>query len=218
MTPDVTNETEPVVTILTEAFTGDPVMSWLFPGVAAHVAALDAWWGFITSNAPPGAECWLADDGSSAALWYPPDFEGPGSDSGADAKTGDHEPPHGSESDDQPGTDEPNPFIAMVGGLVGDRLGEVLELFGRIMAAHPVEPHWYLAAVGTRPASQGRGSGAALLAPVLERCDAEGLPAYLESSNPRNLAFYHRLGFEVTGEIHTLDRTAHLTAMWRNAR
>ena len=66
---------------------------------------------------------------------------------------------------------------------------------------HYREPHWYLAILGTVPEAQGRGLGSAMLAPVLERCDKEGLDAYLESSKESNIPFYNRHGFEVTGEI-----------------
>ena len=49
---------------------------------------------------------------------------------------------------------------------------------------HPREPqHWYLPIIGVTPAWQGRGYGAALLRPVLERCDADRVPAYLEASS-----------------------------------
>ncbi len=62
---------------------------------------------------------------------------------------------------------------------------------------HPHEPHWYLATLGTAVEQQGKGVGGALLRPVLEHCDAEGLPCYLESSKERNVPFYRRHGFEV---------------------
>ena len=54
--------------------------------------------------------------------------------------------------------------------------------------------------------------------PVLERCDREGIGAYLESSNPRNIPFYHRLGFEVVNENWTPDNVAVMTGMWRAPR
>lgn len=45
------------------------------------------------------------------------------------------------------------------------------------------------------PSAKGRGLGSAVLAPVLDKADAEGVPCYLENSNPRNTPFYTRLGF-----------------------
>jgi ribosomal protein S18 acetylase RimI-like enzyme len=40
------------------------------------------------------------------------------------------------------------------------------------------ESHYYLAYIGTDPASQGKGYGTALLHHTLRRCDAEHMPAY----------------------------------------
>jgi hypothetical protein len=53
--------------------------------------------------------------------------------------------------------------------------------------------------------------------PVLQRCDLDGLPAALESSNPRNVSFYRRLGFEVVWEAAP-DGGPPLQGMWRPAR
>ena len=61
--------------------------------------------------------------------------------------------------------------------------------------------HWYLFILGTEQAAQGQGLGSALLAHMLARVDAAGLPAYLESSSERNLALYGRHGFAVTSEV-----------------
>ena len=66
---------------------------------------------------------------------------------------------------------------------------------------HPREPHWYLASLGTAVEQQGKGVGGALMRPVLEHCDAEGIPCYLESSKERNVPFYRRHGFEVVEEV-----------------
>jgi ribosomal protein S18 acetylase RimI-like enzyme len=83
---------------------------------------------------------------------------------------------------------------------------------------HPAEPpHWYLAILGTDPDAQGRGLGSRLLAPVLERCDEDGVGAYLESSKERNIAFYARHGFRVT-RTWRLPRGPLLWAMWRDPR
>jgi ribosomal protein S18 acetylase RimI-like enzyme len=48
---------------------------------------------------------------------------------------------------------------------------------------------------------QGQGHGEALMTFALERCDRDRVPAYLESSNPRNRSLYRRHGFEPLGEI-----------------
>ena len=75
-------------------------------------------------------------------------------------------------------------------------------------AAHPEEPHWYLAVIGSDPDVRGKGFGQALMRSRLDRCDAEYAPAYLESSNPDNVPYYERFGFEVTGEITAARRRA----------
>jgi GNAT superfamily N-acetyltransferase len=80
---------------------------------------------------------------------------------------------------------------------------------------HPESPpHWYLAVVGTDPDSQGKGLGGTVLSPVLERCDHDGIAAYLESSKESNLAYYARHGFKVI-EVHRLPRGPRVWGMWR---
>jgi GNAT superfamily N-acetyltransferase len=71
----------------------------------------------------------------------------------------------------------------------------------RTDALHPEEPHWYLEFLGTAPDKQGKGCGALVLARGLAQADEEGLPVWTWSSNQRNLAFYHRHGFEVLDEL-----------------
>lgn len=185
-----------VIHILTQAFMSDPFMAWTFDDPATQANCLETWWRYVVEHPPDGAEVSIAEDGSSAALWRSPSVPQSSPDDGV-----------------PPGM---APFVAMLEPLVDRRLGVVLEMFGQIERAHPVEPHWYLSAVGTLPAAQGRGRGRVLLQPVLDRCDQEGLPIYLESSNPRNLDFYDRLGFRVTSTVDTPDGLAHVTAMWRD--
>jgi GNAT superfamily N-acetyltransferase len=83
---------------------------------------------------------------------------------------------------------------------------------------HPQEPHYYLPFVGVVPDWQGRGIGAALLRPVLDRCDAERVPAYLEASSPRNRSLYERHGFAVTQEFRLGKGSPPLWRMWREPR
>jgi ribosomal protein S18 acetylase RimI-like enzyme len=83
---------------------------------------------------------------------------------------------------------------------------------------HPEEPHWYLMVIGSDPGVRGKGFGQALMRSRLDRCDAEGVPVYLENSNPRNESYYMRFGFEVTGEIKLPDGGPCMWPMWRAPR
>lgn len=82
---------------------------------------------------------------------------------------------------------------------------------------HPSDRHWYLGLIATEPQLQGRGSGAALLTHSLQLVDMDHSPAYLESTNPRNVSLYERHGFAVTGSIDLLGGPS-LSAMWRDPR
>jgi GNAT superfamily N-acetyltransferase len=98
------------------------------------------------------------------------------------------------------------------------RLPLVAAGFRGMQNAHPQErPHWYLSLLATDPAAQGRGLGSAVLEPVLERCDREGVGAYLESSKPRNLDFYARFHFHATGELK-MPAGPTMWPMWREPR
>lgn len=68
---------------------------------------------------------------------------------------------------------------------------------------HPTQPHWYLPLIGVDPIQQGNGYGSLLLEVVISRCDRDKVPAYLESSNPRNIPLYERHGFEAIGRIQS---------------
>jgi GNAT superfamily N-acetyltransferase len=83
---------------------------------------------------------------------------------------------------------------------------------------HPAAPpHFYLAQVGVVPEAQGNGLGSRLLEPILEICDRDGIPAYLESSKESNLGFYARHGFRVREEVK-LPRGPTMWLMWREPR
>jgi GNAT superfamily N-acetyltransferase len=98
----------------------------------------------------------------------------------------------------------------------------VLRSLTVIEGGHPAEPehppHYYLAFLGVSPPWQGRGLGGALLAPVLERCDQERTPAYLEASTPRNRALYERHGFAVTEEFALGRGAPSQWRMWREPK
>jgi GNAT superfamily N-acetyltransferase len=106
---------------------------------------------------------------------------------------------------------------AMLRGL-GTRTPRMIGAFNAIEKVHPTEEHYYLEALGTRQDMQSKGIGSAVIGHMLDRCDTEGMPAYLESSNPRNVPFYGRHGFETIGEIVVGKGAPTVTAMWRAPR
>ncbi|HLG92015.1 MAG TPA: GNAT family N-acetyltransferase [Acidimicrobiales bacterium] len=176
---------------LARAFHEDPVTCYLFPEARRRAAALPRFFDIhLRREGLPHGEVYTNEGLEGAAVWMPPEGRRP--------------------------TLRSVLALYPLVPLIGRRLGRALRLFQLMDARHPREPHYYLAVLGTEPARQGKGVGSALLGPVLERCDAEGLPSYLESSNPRNVPFYSRHGFEVTGEI-ALPRGPVLHLMWRKA-
>lgn len=96
------------------------------------------------------------------------------------------------------------------------RVPAVMGGLNSIEKKHPHEPHWYLLALGVEPESQGRAIGTQLMAPILERCDREGTPAYLESSKERNVPLYERNGFRVTEEFQVPNGGPPIWLMWRD--
>jgi ribosomal protein S18 acetylase RimI-like enzyme len=173
---------------LAAAFDDDPVAVFSNPRARSRPRRLAYFFSLRLRTLLPEELCFCDDDRLGAALWAPHDR---------------WQPP-------------PREQLALV-RLVNLRLPLVAAGFGRLERLHPHEPHYYLSTLGVAPAAQGRGLGSTLLAPMLERCDREGVGAYLESSKERNVAFYGRHGFRVTREMR-FPRGPKLWLMWREPR
>jgi len=181
--------------VLSRSFYDDPQTEFLFPDRATRDADLQVMFSTIASaGLRRGHTYALADAGgriTAAAIWSPPEVA--------------------SLSETEVG-----PLVEAIIGRYGDeglmRVGAMSEA---MEANHPVDPHLYLFVVGVDPSQQGSGLGEALLAPTLAHCDATGTAAYLESSNPRNLGFYRRLGFDAVSEFYP-EGGPLFTGMWRD--
>jgi ribosomal protein S18 acetylase RimI-like enzyme len=90
---------------------------------------------------------------------------------------------------------------SIVASLPAERREAVGAVFERIAGYHPSEPHWYLPLIGVDPAQRNKGYGSALMEEALRRFDQDHVAAYLESTNPDNIAFYQRHGFEFLGTV-----------------
>ncbi len=100
----------------------------------------------------------------------------------------------------------------------GRSLPRALRVLLSAEKVHPPEPHRHLGYIGTHDDHKGKGLGTALLTSMTDRCDQEGLAAYLESTNPANDAWYARFGFESRGPVPLPSGAPVLTAMWRDPR
>ncbi len=99
--------------------------------------------------------------------------------------------------------------------LEGTRHDASLRAEAACAPIRPTVPHYYLGAVGTRSDRHRHGLATAVLAPIIDRAETENVAAFLETSKPRNVQFYERLGFRVTGEIDMPDGGPHVWGMTR---
>lgn len=171
------------------AFATDPMTRWSWPGQRQYLATMPKLVRAFGGKAFAAGSAYCTDGYAGVALWLPPGVE---------------------------------PDTETMGGLMQSTLAPALledafALFGEMAKYHPHEPHWYLPLIGVDPLHQGKGIGDALMAHALERSDREGVPAYLESSNPRNISLYRRHGFEPLGEIQA-GSSPPLVPMLRKAR
>jgi ribosomal protein S18 acetylase RimI-like enzyme len=181
--------------LLARAFDDDPLSLYLFGGPRTRATGLARFFAIqLRHTYLRHGEVWTTPDCAGAALWAPPTMPRPG-------------------AMDLVRILPVVPYLSVWGRKTAD----VLHLLAAYERARPRQEHWYLGTLGTDPDRQGHGVGSSLLRIVLDRLDADGLPAYLESSKERNLAFYARHGFEVTGEI-TTPRGPTLWLMWREPR
>jgi GNAT superfamily N-acetyltransferase len=94
---------------------------------------------------------------------------------------------------------------AAINPLTGDGGARYAAFWDWLNTHLPAEPCWFLDLVGVAPAAQGRGLGGTLVRHGLQRARADGCPAFLETSNPRNVPFYQSLGFQIVGERQAPD-------------
>jgi ribosomal protein S18 acetylase RimI-like enzyme len=176
------------------AFEGDPVFVWAFPDERTSLRRMIA---MNKAMIPPMfkvpfMELYTTDDHAGLAIWAGPEqWEAP--------------------------TRAMLPAVPRLLRAMGvGSAKKFVALMGALKKVHPHEPHWYLAGLGTDPSKQGTGVGSALVRHVLGRCDAEKLPAYLETQKPENVPYYEKFGFRVTGEIDIPLGGPHMWLMWRD--
>jgi GNAT superfamily N-acetyltransferase len=186
---------EACVSVLCRAFADDPVTTWY--------TRADAWRAWALRNSFEGilggwilalGQTWLAADGGACAAFLPPDPD-----------------------PERRSLGEWLWLLRRVRPNTGwARLQRLVRLIVAMDRHHPHQPpHYYLWLLGVDPARAGHGVGALLLETVLAQYDREGVPTYLENSNPKNRRFYERLGYVSRGAYRPLFGGPPMDPMWR---
>jgi GNAT superfamily N-acetyltransferase len=174
---------------LVAAFHEDPLMAWLFPDEASRAERAA---GFFRLNLEGGlwaGHAYTADDNRAVAIWSPPEVSM---------------------------ADDAQAFLRFLDDHLGERARAALRCLAPTSTAELMQVESFsLKVLGTLPARQGLGIGGELVRHVTDRCDEEGIPAYLESSNIRNLSLYERNGFRVVDEVVVPDGPV-IWSMWRD--
>ena len=176
--------------VLCAAFDDDPVVNWLVRQDERRAWAIETLFREVTRFAYLEAgETYITGDERGIAVWRPPGVEEPSGE----------------------------PINAIFDEIAGPRGRDHTRLFGELVEGrHPAKPeHFYLFAIGVDPSAQGTGVGSVLIREVLDRCDRDGIPAYLENTKERNLPFYRRHGFEVRERVDLPDDGPPVFLMWR---
>ena len=103
------------------------------------------------------------------------------------------------------------PGAVLAGPLVGMRS---LRADACLQAAHPDEPHLFVALLAAHPDHQRGGRGRALLNAAIEEATRLEVPTYLDTANPANVPYYRSFGFVETGQA-PLPRGATLWSLLR---
>jgi ribosomal protein S18 acetylase RimI-like enzyme len=178
-----------VVETLTAAFLDDPFFVWWVPDPRRRRQLLPPHFEITVDLNHPHDEIYTADPvPAAAAVWIPPGH--------------------------QPAGEAAEERLAAYTEAAEETAERLLTAFSLMAEVHPTQPHAYLFLLGTRPPWQNQGLGSALLREVLECCDRDRIPAYLEATSAANQRLYQRHGFEVTGEIVLPDGPS-LWPMWR---
>jgi GNAT superfamily N-acetyltransferase len=183
------SERDRAIATLVSAFEDDPVERWLYPDEAEYRRHFPAFIAAFGGDAFRDQTVWRLGDFDAVAFWF------------------------------RPGRDPDGDAIVrvLVETTSEDLHADSFATLEQMEEGHPAEPHWYLPWFGVDSALQGRGLGTHLMRHCLEIVDETGLPAYLETPNPRTVPFYQRAGFSVTG-VAEAGRCPPVTLMQRTAQ
>lgn len=156
-------------------FVSDPLSRWFWPEPSEYLMNAPKMFDAYGGRAFEHESAWTDDDYRGVALWLPPGVL----------------------------PDEEAMGEVVMSTVAPAKQDDLMAAIGQLNSDHPEEPHWFLPVIAVDPIWQGRGIGSRLLERVTAICDETRTPAYLDSSNPRNIALYERHGFRVVSEVRS---------------
>lgn len=177
-----------IIDTIAMAFAADPFVRWIYPDPNQYLSNIREMLIRFGGKAFDHGTAYYVDGFVGAALWLPPDIHPD------EEALGEH----------------------MQRTISESILEDVFSVLEQMEHCHPTDPHWYLPLLAVDPVHQGNGYGSALLKDAIAQFDTDGMIAYLESSNPRNISLYERHGFEIITEIQA--GTTPVTPMVRKPR
>jgi GNAT superfamily N-acetyltransferase len=192
--PATNEDRAAVVATVVAAFERDPAFRYFFPDDAAYTAQASAFAEYLFDKRVGHGTVWITERYEATSLWSPPASRTTSADAARAEEL----------------------FRQMV-GQVGDDAAERLATYECALA--PCLPadgeYWYLGILACRPSHGRRGLGGAVMRAGLECVRSNGGVAYLETTNPGNVAYYEAAGWQRTA---TIEATAPSTIfVLRNA-
>lgn len=182
-------ENDKFLNCLVTAFVADPTIRYMWPEPTQFLEHFKTFANLYCGNAVINQTAWTKSNFAGVAAWL-----GPNKEQNEDAL-----------------------IDIIVNTCPGDRVDEILGLLDKLSSYYPTEACWYLPMIGVDPNFQRQGHGMELMSHMLDEIDSQGLPVYLESSNPKNISLYKLCGFEELGRLE-LGGRAIVTPMIRDAR
>ncbi|GIF71003.1 GNAT family N-acetyltransferase [Asanoa siamensis] len=164
-----------VVETVVAAFDQDPAFRYFFRDPVTRDAEAAEFAGHLFDMRVGPGTTWVVEGGLSLAMW--------------DSPAG--------------WSDNPEPKLTVSDDALA-RLDDYHRAVQGLFPRRP-EPFWYLGVLATHPSQAGRRFGRSVMKPGLAAAAAAGLPAYLETTNPANVALYERAGWRVSGSTHLDD-------------
>jgi GNAT superfamily N-acetyltransferase len=195
ITPATRRDIPSIAQLLAESLCEDPLQRWLFPEKRSRLAkSTRVFRRVLKTRIADGLVRVIRDDRGepvSVAVWTPPRPPAPS------------HLAHYSES-------------LFMRWTYGRRIHEVRQGFTALSARHPREPYWYLLALATAPSHRGKGHAAQLLDERIGQCRATKELIALETSQPKNVSYYQKLGFTVEDELQLNDQFPVWLLCYRN--